>query len=326
MIKKLLVTGALALSVGMTATAAYAQATTVPGEQVGLASGAPLPEGVYALDTFVYRSNDFNPAGAGVDVSVNVPVLVWATPYVPFGGRIELLVAAPTVFAFGRGGGATGLRDTSINVGTLIGALWAFDIGGNVGVSVLGAVHLNDLDGDRGVLVQNNGVVANRAVLTQLSSNTYRLGGAVSYTGDGYNLTANLTGNIYDSPGRFDSRGGRTLGAIPISDAINLDLTATKKFDIFNVGKPTFEIGAIGYGTVNVDSLGGTLGRGYFALGGLIGYDFGKFTAQAYVARYVAADTRLVRNADDVTEGWFRLIVPLYSPAAPPPAPLVRKY
>ncbi|WP_019903430.1 transporter [Methylobacterium sp. 77] len=320
MTKNWLATGALALTMGMTATASYAQTTTVPGEQVGLATGAPLPEGIYALNTFVYRSND---VGA-VDVGVNIPVLVWSTPLVPLGGRIELLVAPPTVFAFGKRGGPTGIKDLSINVGTFVGGIWAFDLGNNFGVSLLGGAYLNDLNGDRGVLVQNNGAFAGAPVLGQLSSNTYRFGVAGSYTGDGYNLTANLTANVYDSPGRFSGGGntvgfGNTFGPFNISDSLNLDLTATKKF-----GK--FEIGAIGYGTYNFDTSAFSLAagdRGYFRMGGLIGYDFGPFTVQAYGARTVASATR----AGEATEGWFRIIAPLYSPTpVAAAAPIIRKY
>ncbi len=324
MMKKWLAAGALAFTASMTATASYAQTTTIPGEQVGLATGAPLPEGVYALNTFTYRSAD----NAAVDTGVNIPVLVWATPYVPLGGRIELLVAPPTVFVFGRNGGPTGLRDLSINVGTFVGGIWAFDLGGNFGVSVLFGSYLNELNGDRGVLVQNNGVVASRAVLPQLASNTYRAGIAGSYTGEGWNITANLTYNFYDSPARFDGRGA-ALGLINISDSLNLDLTATKKFDLFNEGKPKIEFGAIAYGTINLQpnliGFGGApIGRGgRFAVGGLIGYDFGLFTAQAYVARDVAVSVA----GTESTDGWFRLIVPLYSPApAVAPAPIIRKY
>ena len=322
MMKNWLAAGAIALTAGMTATVAQAQTTTVPGEQVGLAVGAPLPEGVYAINTFTYRSAD----GAAVDTAVNIPILLWSTPWVPLGGRIELAVAPPTVFVFGRNSGPTGIRDLSINVGTFIGAIWAFDLGSNIGVSVLGGTYLNDANGDRGVLVNNAGGVVSRAVLPQLASNTYRFGAAVSYTGDGWNLTANITYNFYDSPGRFDSRGGATLGPLNISDALNLDLTATKKF-----GK--FEIGAIGYGTVNLSPntlvVAGDpttrIGRGgRFALGGLIGYDFGAFTVQAYVARDVVVSVA----GTESTDGWFRIIAPLYTPPAPVPvaAPLVRKY
>ncbi|KQP91372.1 MULTISPECIES: transporter [unclassified Methylobacterium] len=324
MSKNWLVAGALALTASMTATASYAQSTTVPGEQVGLATGAPLPEGIYALNTFVYQMRD-NPSA--LDVGVNIPVLVWSTPLVPLGGRIELLVAPPTVFAFGKSG--SNLRDLSINVGTFVGGIWAFDLGNNFGVSLLGGVYLNELNGDRGVLVTNNGTIAASAVLPQLSSNTYRFGVAGSYTGDGWNLTANLTANIYDSPSNFG--GVRNIGlggftqSYSLSDSLNLDLTATKKF-----GK--FEIGAIAYGTYNFDisAKAGNLinaaqgDRGRFLMGGLVGYDFGFATGQVYVARTVARSAA----SFDSTEISGRLIVPLYSPTpvAAVAAPIIRKY
>lgn len=185
-------------------------------------------------------------------------------------------------------------------------------------------MYLNELNGDRGVIVNNAGTTSTAPVLGQLASNTYRFGVAGSYTGDGYNLTANLTANIYDSPASFGGANtvgfGNTRGPFVISDSLNLDLTATKKF-----GK--FEIGAIGYGTMNFDISSVSLAagnRGSFSLGGLIGYDFGPVTAQAYVAHTVA---NAVRRAD-TTEGWFRLIVPLYSPTpvVASAAPIIRKY
>ena len=275
--------------------------------------GAPLPEGIYAINTFTYRSPD-GPDALRTDTAVNIPVLAWATPYQPLGGRLTFLVAPPTVFTFSR---AAGGRDTSINVGTFVGGLWAFDLGGNIGVSILGGSYLNELNAGRG------------GGINFLASNTYRVGGAVSYTGDGWNATANLTYNFYDSPTRFDGRNGIPgfFGPVQISDALNLDLTATKKF-----GK--FEIGAIGYGTVNLDpnllafvnNPNSRIGRGgRFALGGLIGYDFGPFSVQAYVAR----DVVTTAGVPESTDGWFRIIAPLYTPAAPvapAPAPLVRKY
>lgn len=341
--KKNLVAGALALSLGVTATTASAQTTTAPGELVGLAAGAPLPEGIYAINTFFYRAPDAPVTSAPLDVAVNIPVMIWATPFVPFGGRVEILVAAPTVMTFSRTGGPSAFRDTSINVGTLVGGIWAFDLGGGFGVSLLGAVHLNELNGGRGVLVTNAGAFAAAPVLPHLASNTYRAGIAGSYTADGWNITANLTGNFYDSPATFSGNNTfGTRGPFNISDALNLDLTATKKFDLFREGKAKFEFGAIGYGTVNLNAgltrfagvpfnatTNPLIGRGgRFALGGLIGYDFGPFTAQAYVARDVVSSARdaLGREIDN-TEGWFRLIVPLYTPAsASVPAPIVRKY
>lgn len=330
MMKNWLAAGTVALTVGMTSTIAQAQSTTVPGEQVGLAVGAPLPEGIYAINTFTFRRTD---APNSADTAVNIPVLVWSTPLVPLGGRIELLVAPPTVFAFTRNRVGPN-KDISINVGTFVGGIWAFDLGSNFGVSLLGGAYLNDLDGDRGSLYSGGFNAAGRPIgtpiLGQLSSNTYRFGVAGSYTGDGWNLTANLTANIYDSPGRFGGPVGAAIGPLRISDALNFDLTATKKFG-------SFEIGAIGYGTYNFDISQTSLAannRGRFALGGLIGYDFKIFTVQAYVARdVVTGDSYRTAfgqtRSNYSTDGWIRFIVPLYSPtpaASPVPAALVRKY
>ena len=346
MMKNWLAAGAVALTVGMTSTIAHAQSTTVPGEQVGLAVGAPLPEGVYAINTFTYRRTD---GRNDADTAVNIPVLVWSTPLVPFGGRIELLVAPPTVFAFSRNAAGQNNKDISINVGTFVGGIWAFDLGGNFGVSLLGGVYLNELNGDRGSFCNVNGASINAAtptlnfnaanrtgctpVLPQLSSNTYRFGVAGSYTGDGWNITANLTANIYDSPGRFGGPVGAAIGPIRLSDALNFDLTATKTFG-------NFEIGAVGYGTYNFDisQFSAAAGnRGRFALGGLVGYDFKVFKVQAYVARDVVTGATIpgtgnafrAGRADYSTDGWIRFIIPLYSPAPAAsaiPAPLVRKY
>ena len=313
MMKNWLAAGAVALSVGMTGTAAFAQTTTVPGEQVGLAVGAPLPEGVYALNTFTYRAPDSVGPLGGVDTAVNIPILLWSTPWKILDARVELAVAPPTVFTFGRGGVNPGLRDSSINVGTFIGGIFAWDLGNNVGVSYLAGVYLNELNAGRGAVL---------GYPAFLASNTYRQGFAISYTGDGWNLTANLTYNFYDTPAFFGGPG-RVLGPQFPSDGLNLDLTATKKF-----GK--FEIGAIGYGTTTLPNQFAPGRSGYFALGGLIGYDFGPFTVQGYVARHVATTAVDFRGRENyVTEGFFRVIAPLYTVAAappPPPAPLVRKY
>ena len=310
MIRNWLAAGAFALTAGMTGTAAYAQNTTIPGEQVGLAVGAPLPAGVYAIDTFIYRRND---ARFSTDTAINVPVLVWSTGYKILGANIEPILAAPTVFGFPRNPPGVPNRDFSLNVGTLIGSIFAWDLGNNVGVSYLAAVHLNDLDASHALPI--------------FSSNTYRQGFAVSYTGDGYNLTANLTHNFYDSPGRFEGRFG-VLGPQYLQDALLLDLTATKKFGKFEIGAVAYgenDLGLGGRDALRAAALGqGTARGGRFAVGGLIGYDFGLFTAQLMVARDVAVR----QNGTESTDGFIRFIAPLYSvaAAAPAPTPLMRKY
>jgi hypothetical protein len=170
--------------------------------------------------------------------------------------------------------------------------------------------------------------LARRCCRNSLRTRTYRFGVAGSYTGDGWNITANLTGNVYDTPGRFGGPVGAAIGPIRLSDAILLDLTATKKFG-------NFEIGPVAYGVYNFDTSqfsAANGNRGRFAVGGLIGYDFKAFTVQAYVARDVVTGAQytnaLGRTRDNYsTDGFVRFVVPLYTPPAPAAvvAPLVRK-
>src|SRR5208282_398599 len=80
------------------ASTAYAGSVTQPGETVGIALGAPLPEGVYFVDTGSvggYRGVDDDKGG----LAVNIPVLAWSTPWSFLGGRIEAYAALPEIDA-----------------------------------------------------------------------------------------------------------------------------------------------------------------------------------------------------------------------------------
>ncbi|WP_346433450.1 transporter [Chenggangzhangella methanolivorans] len=130
----------------------------------------------------------------------------------------------------------------------------------------------------------------------------------MSYTGDGWNLTANLLWGITWDTSKF--AGNKT------ANGFNLDLTATKTF-----GK--WEIGAVGFGSTEYDrpnnALGGKMKQ--FAVGPLVGYNFGPVILQAYLTRDVYQ--RNMGGKD--TRGWTRVIIPLWTPETPA-APLVTKY
>ena len=71
---KLVAAGVLSLC---TAASALAGSVTQPGETVGLAVGAPLPQGLYFVNTGDWgRRSD----PADVSVGVDIPVLAWSTP------------------------------------------------------------------------------------------------------------------------------------------------------------------------------------------------------------------------------------------------------
>ena len=54
------------------------------------------------------------------------------------------------------------------------------------------------------------------------------------------------------------------------------------------------------------------------AVGGLVGYDFGPVNLQAYVTTEVAEQNYGGRD----TRGWFRMIIPLWTPETAPQKPM----
>lgn len=327
MMKNWLAAGAVALTVGMTASVAQAASVTQPGEQMGLAYG-PLPEGVYAINTFSWGRAD---ARGSADVGVNIPILAWATPWKILGAQLIPVIAIPSVFVNTNNPAGVRNSETSIFYNPFVGNIFAFDLGNKISAAYLVGAYIGV--GDRGSIIGANGGVVT-PVLPQLASSTIRQTGAISYTGDGWNLTAALTYNIVvDDAARFGGPVGPFLGPlgngrIPNADGLYIDLTATKTF-----GK--FEIGAVAFGYTDLPvnrnrALYANYAReGEFAVGGLIGYDFGPFKAQAMVTRQVVNRASVAGASAEETRGWLRIIAPLYT-AAPAAvaaqAPLIRKY
>ncbi|MFD1702813.1 transporter [Methylopila henanensis] len=284
---KIATAGAFAL--GAMTTAAFAGATAQPGETAGLAAGAPLPEGLYFVNTFSWGSIDT--PGKDTKLLVDIPLIAWSTPWQIFGGNVQVLAATPLIHRDAPGGA---LDDAGFYNPFLAGRI-AFDLGGGLGVSYLSGIYFNVGDND-----------------VSVRATTWRQDFAVSYTNDGWNLTANLIwGNTFDTDRAV---GGKT------SNGFNLDLTATKTF-----GK--WEIGAIGFGSTEYDlpeaqkrSNGGPGKAETFAVGPLIGYNFGPVILQAALTTSIYS-----KNSADDTRFWSRIVIPLWSPEKPL-APLVTKY
>ena len=250
---------------------ARAGSVTQPGETVGLAAGAPLPEGVYAVNTADYGCRNTSPDSTCV--GVDIPVLAWATPVFLFGGRLQLLTAVPVV------GVGVQIGDyTSGFYNPFFAAQVAWDLGNGFGFSYMAGFYL-------GV---NTGVA--------FDSTSFNQRFALSYTADGWNLTANAIWGI--------QANGVSNTINP--NFLNVDLTATKKF-----GK--FEIGPVAYYSTDLNNPTPFYQKqSQFAIGGLVGYDFGPVILQAYLTtdvyeqNYGGNDTRL----------WGRIIVPLWNPPA----------
>ena len=284
--------GAVALAMTLTTTA-KAQIVGEPCETCGVALGAPLPEGVFFTDNESYGQRD----GQANRLGVNVPITIFSTPFTFYDTRLEVLAAIPV---FTHIDGSTLNRVDTYSQGLLFA--FAHDFGNGFNAAFIA-----------GPRSQDNFTQAGRGAIADIRA-------AFSYVKDGYNvsLSFNYGGNL----------GGKTTGVSAtgvltgFDDSIFVDYTLTKKF-----GK--FELGVVG--SYFQDITGPIIRANSVSIGGLIGYDFGPATVQAYVTREVE-----VRNGgwglgtpagqvtvpggsqDKETRGFVRFIIPLYvAPAAP---------
>jgi hypothetical protein len=276
---------------------AHAGSVTQPGETVGVAAGAPLPPGVYFVNTASYGCRDLSPED--VCSLVTIPVIAWSTPWTILGGRLQFLAFAPAlevgqdsepaIDSFGL------YRSGFYNPGALAQLAW--DLGGGWGFSyAVGAYFENDTD-------------------VSWSDTSINQRFAISYTGGGWNLTANLIWGIHTDSVNGDPQLSPCPGVSGLNcnpDFINLDLTATKKF-----GK--WEIGPVAFGSWDIsDPINSWPQQRQWAVGGLVGYDFGPVTLQVYGTTDVTQDNY---NGYE-TRFWTRIIFPIWNPKLHEPVPV----
>ena len=303
--------GAAAVGLMGLVSTADAQIYGQPCELCGLAFGAPLPEGVYFIDYESYGQRD----GQNNRLGVNEPSFVWSTPFTFYNTRLEILAPDP-IFTHidGSGPGAINRVDTYAPV---IIFILAHDFGNDFKGGISVGVHGGDNFTEKG-----------RGANADLRA-------SLSYLKDGWNATVSLSYS-----GNF---GGKQTGTAPgiqngvfnpaipqgFDDNLFLDYTLTHTF-----GK--LELGIVGYAVSDID---GPIAQhpAAFAIGGLIGYSFPKFTVQAYATRELAVryggyglgpnygNLLAGTNGGRETRGYLRFIIPLYS-APTATAPVVAKY
>jgi hypothetical protein len=273
-------------------TSALAGSVTQPGETVGLAVGAPLPQGLYFVNTGDWgRRSDVD-----VSTGLDIPVIAWSTPWTILGGRVQFLIAGPLV--------EVGVHNATYLRGVynpLVSGQLAWDLGNGWGVSYLLGAYLN----------------INSEVAFSDTSLNQRF--ALSYTGNQLNLTANVIyGTHFDHVTGSPQLSPCPAAVLPLSgcnpDFLNVDLTATRKFG-------DWEFGVVAFGSTDLTSpIEAYAKQSQIAVGGLIGKSFGGLILQTYLTtdvyekNYGGHDTRL----------WGRMIIPLWlAPAAPAATPLM---
>jgi hypothetical protein len=262
-------------------SAAHAGSELTPGISTGLALGAALPEGLYNITIPLYSVRTSRP---NTHVAAAVPAwLIWSTPWTVLGGRIGFDVATPVAHVgidrpvgISKTGWLNPLVETTIK----------WDLGGGFHFGLHEGVHL-PVTGD----LQKIGAAYNFASFQQVV--------ALSYLKDGWNVSAS---GVYGT-----GKTGTVVGKNAPSWA-NIDLTATKTF-----GK--WEVGAVAHGSTDLSKPNVAYKKqSQFAVGGLVGYNFGPVIAQFKLT----TDLTEKNYGGKETRGAFNIIIPLWAPDKPP--------
>jgi hypothetical protein len=281
----------------LTAGEVLADPVSPAGWTMNLPVAVVLPGGVYFVDTAYYMNRQ---SGLGtVDAEVNLPTLVWSTPWDFLGGHIEAIAAVPELSV---GDHSQGISDTSFyNSAALVGEVWNLGSGWSVSEFVGAFFPVNT---DIGGL----GIGGNFWTFTDLAGIAYN-------SADGWSLGANFTLGI--------SGNNNNVGYQTQPNTIDVDFSAIKHID-------KWELGFVGNASTDISD---TSGNGYgnyrysqVALGGLVGYTFGTVTTEIFATRSVEARNQApLGYGGPETRVWARIIIPLWNPPAPA-APVVAKY
>jgi hypothetical protein len=262
-----------------------------PTATLGTAPGAPLSEGFYFSNT-----PDWGVRDPSTRLFVDHPVYTWSTPWMILGARFRVL-AETALDVNERGGRHAGGFYNPLLTGQL-----AWDLGNGFGFSYTFGAYFD----------------VHQELAWSSTSIAQRF--ALSYTGGGWNLTTNVINGIHldavtDRPQILPCPAPFGLNGCNPNFG-NIDLTATEKFD-------KWELGPVAFGSMDLSRpIASYEKQSQFAAGWLVGYDFGPARLQAYVTRdayehnYSGHDTRL----------WGRVTVPLWTPAASAPPAVARRY
>jgi hypothetical protein len=280
-------------------SAALAGSVTPPGERAGLDLASPLPEGIYFVDTG--GPGNWRAAQGTSSFDYNVPIIAWATPWTILGGRIQLLAAVPEAnlsaanFSNVASGHSYGSLVARGMYNPFVAAQIAFNLGNGFSASYLAGAYI----AITGTNVTLNGALA---IPNPWNQTTFHQQLALAWHGNGWNATANL---MYGIVGSNNTCHCNSQGVF--ADYFNYDLGLTHTF-----GK--WEVGIVGYGSTDTNTpFYGYLQQSQFALGGLVGYNFGPVITQfivgsdVYTKNYAAKETRL----------GIHVIIPLWAPEAP---------
>ncbi len=290
--KVLALASASVLALALSATASHAGYMQA-GETMGVSLDSPLPEGVFFADLEDYGGQ----SGTPVKVGVNIPVLLWSTPWTFNNTRLEFLAAVP--FAHIDGGGLNQVGAITYALGPIL----AHDFG-------------NGLTGGISAFVRTPDPSANIAAISGRRAVEGDFRQSMQYT---FATGTALGGVTFIENASVTTGFGQSAAIEGQNDQFAGDFAIEKTFD-------KFTIGFTGFGNYDINTNFLPRGRNV-ELGGLVGYDFGKVSLTAIVTHGVLAGgftPGVTAAPGHETRGWLRLVVPLY--VAPTAAPVVARY
>lgn len=303
----------------------FAGSAQKPGITFGGSSAAAPPPGVYMFEQFFdYQAKIVGPGAPNVGgkqttVSAASPIvgLLWVPGWTILGATYNAVIVQPWVF-------------------TDIGA--PIDVGYAGGHNTYVApIELSWRFGDSGFFAKT-GLGMYVPSGTQTGVNGLGNSGApwwtfqpeliVSYLKDGWNLTANIFAE-------FNTKN--TVTGYTSGDVFHAEFTATKRIDKWTLGPVAYYVGQISNdkssafygGAINVNKYD------IWAVGGLVGYDFGPVALNVWalneVSAHASGGTPIAGlDSASVAKGWTvyaQLSYRLWGPEAPaaPKVPMFRK-
>lgn len=245
---------------------AFSRPVTAPGIFVGMPMGKPFPLGWYLMDLPAYVDVPVN-NNPSTNVFLNSTGLAYVAPYTVAKGQLEIYGSFNV--GYFKSAEQPSWLGNLYNPDLMVGLAW--DLGHHLYFSdFIGTYFPMNTPG----LSTDQFVFNNRAALT--------------YFNDKNEITAHV---IYGVPGYNYSSIKPDL-----PQYVNLDLTLTHRFK-------ELEIGPIAFGSWDCNT---NDQWSQFAIGGLIGYDFGPFSLQGWIAK----DTNANHWGGYALSGFLRLIIP----------------
>ncbi len=325
--------GAVALgAVVLCGSPAYAASFTPPGEEAGLNAAPPLPEAVYFVNIYG-TGGDYFVDDKKSDLSFDVPVLLWATPWTPnflgFNGRFEVVVAAPVIQNIGIAQlpgtpcASNTCRDFTTMFNPFFEAGFAWDLGGGWGFSSFDGGY-GPNDSELRLFGADMWVYNNR---TWLAWTGTLFPGGMKDGASGIKGTFAVE-NVFGATGddlqhqRFGAAGNSAKN-FPDYDNVNLTAYLTfGKWDIGLVGFYSTDAQSFNYGAGPGTQCGGLVTNMYAkceqsraGIGPLIEYDFPGISVQVNYTFDVYDENYRNLNGStmEIQQFWLKTVIPIWT-------------